>query len=225
MTRMLSAPPGWGFRPYVDPKTGNWKEVPNAGCFPLKRFNDAKRLCAWWGCEFEFRFPPPGAPYGGGFRSGDGPGVKKGPALNDLPAIPRLIWIDVPADQDGTRFLSHRTFVTTLAHEIAHAVQWRFYGHPGEHLAGYGRRLSAQVAFEQEACRLAFHVWKELLICDKCDDLTPKDFDDYRTRRSHKYILKNWPGMVDDLDPKFRNPPGKGILDPSRKIGAGTKRR
>jgi hypothetical protein len=182
MTAMIVAPPGWKLRPYTESK--RWKGTPGFGPFPLKWVRDAERLCAFYNCKFTMT---PGDEESG---SGWFQYWKK-----DKPG--EICLLSIP-EEDGTCFMPSWQFVATLAHELSHAIQWKFYNNPIRHLPGYGKRLSVQLAWEIEASRLSVRVWKKLMY-DTIPDIPPKEFRCYMTKKSRLFLLEEWPGMVDDI--------------------------
>jgi hypothetical protein len=194
LKRQIAAPPGWMLRDYSAEQKGSWKGTPGFGGFPLKWIHDAEKLCAFHNCKFQLLLSQT-YPYDwGSFHAG-----------SKRPNDPRRITIYVGKFQgkqeDQTQkdcFISSKTFVSILAHELAHAIQWNVYGHPRTHISGYRKLLSANLAFEQEACRLAFFIWKKLM-SDRVPGLTTSFFRSYDKLANQLFLLQTDSKLVDDL--------------------------
>jgi len=186
LKRQIAAPPGWILRDYSAEQKGPWKGTPGFGSFPLKWIHDAEQLCAFHGCQFKL-LPSKTNFDWGSFHAGS-------KRAND----PRRITIYVGDDAQGDRFLPSTTFASTLSHELAHAIQWNVYGHPRTHIPGYRKLLSANLAFEQEACRLAFFIWKKLM-SDRVPGLNTSSFRSYDKLANQLFLLQTDSKLVDDL--------------------------
>jgi len=163
-----------------------YAHVAGLGFFPLIWKNDLERLCDVYDCDFKFITDDndelsEGA---GGFHTERG----KRP----------LIYINADYRKPGPPVTTHY-MITTISHELGHAIQYKLYGHPAYHIPGYGRLLSAQWAFELEACRLSYYIYKAYFT-EVISDIHPNRFRSYRSKADKLFLLESWgPSLKDDM--------------------------
>lgn len=106
-----------------------------------------------------------------------------------------VLVIVVTPDESKEYVLTPDDLVSTFCHELAHRIQWIFYGDPRKHIPHYGRRISANLKYEREACRLSYRIWKRLFR-QVCPELRWADFDCYRSKAQQDILLTS--RMKDD---------------------------
>lgn len=169
-------------RPYKEP----WASVPNLKPFPLIWLNDIKCLCQVYNCDFEFKNHT--WTNGGCFCHESSTG---------RPMIQLYIG---GRDSKPTPPTSY-DICTILTHELAHAIQHILYGNALESIKNFKTKLSVHLAYEQEACHLAYYIYKEYFT-----DLTPNihynSFKTYHNKKAICLLLMAWKalqGMEDDI--------------------------
>jgi len=171
------------FRPY--PEKPKQTRLPTGESIPTIYYNDIVRICDLYGCDFKFVALPPESPVGGSYTAAT---PSSRPLIQiEIASIPLYYW-----------------FIPTLAHELSHAIQYQLYRDVWTQIPGYSEKLSVQLAFEWEACRLSYYVYKAHFY-DPQNPIPHPTFRVYRSRDSHQGLIDNFRNhgyvLEDDLKP------------------------
>jgi len=152
------------------PRENSWGNIPQ---FPEDKLSDLEYLAGIYGSRLELREDS---------NSGFDP---KGPKP--------LIYLGI------NKPMLLRDIVTSMSHELAHALQYKLYGNATYCIPNYTKLLSVQLEFELEACRLSYYVYKAHF-ARILPRLYHSTFMVYRSRENQRFLLDNWaPDLVDDL--------------------------
>lgn len=154
---------------------------------PLIWKNDFTKIAKLYGCRFEFQYGVETSEY-----SAESNLLKEN--AKNTPLI--SIGLGDP-DNKGNYFVSFAEIIELFCHELSHRIQHLFYGNDSDQIQDFGKKLSIQLEYEQEACNLAYSVY--LGYFKHVQKIGKQVFRCYWRKDMKQMLAESWPDAEDDI--------------------------